>query len=120
MNDMRLIATAMEGSSIAVGHYPATPGDLEAAVVSLAPQLEPTYATKLPLVDGWGGSYRVRSDGVTYRITSHGADRRPDSEHPPHVRANGGTTSYAADLIFDAGSFVQFPDINHAGGFYAN
>lgn len=69
MGDMRTIATALESYSISFNEYPATSNldDLRAL-------LEPEFVRSLPLRDGWGSTFVVRSQPTGYVIQSAGAD----------------------------------------------
>jgi hypothetical protein len=95
--------------------------------VSLGPEvlrsyLEPTYIRKLPTIDGWGNPLqfgvhvapqpRSTPDNEAgalvvwdYAIRSLGSDGLPDSV----VYEMGPRDSFAADIIFGAGTFHVFP-----------
>lgn len=70
MGDMRTVATAIESYQIDHDEYPRI-NDI-GVLVSM---LEPTYVKSLPVTDGWGTPFIVRSDGRDYVIQSAGPDR---------------------------------------------
>lgn len=105
MGDMRTIATANESYSIDNNQYV-----IQAAgdVASSASSLEPTYVKKMPRNDGWNTTFKYESAGTEYTVQSYGKDKAVGGGGT--VELNGGTTSFANDIIFSTGSFVQFPD----------
>ena len=106
MGDMRTIATANESYSIDNNQYvSAANGD----VTSITASIEPTYVKKMPNRDGWGSVFNYASaDATEYTIISYGKNKAVGGGGS--VAANGGTTSFANDIIFSTGSFVQFPE----------
>jgi hypothetical protein len=110
MADIRSVATAAEAYATDVNHYPdARTWD------DLKPVLSPTYIRTLPDKDGWGGDYAwvVSDDKQHYRIVSGGSDLdvSPSSRIiPATTPAPHSTTNLSEDLIYQDGSFVQFPD----------
>jgi hypothetical protein len=108
MADMRSIATALEAFKIDNGACPgATPGEVEVAWNS--EHLQPIYIRTLPLDDAWGRPFLFWSDGESYRIASLGSDGVLDRPYEEIVRGTG-TQLFTADIVFEDGEFVQFPE----------
>ena len=101
MGDMRTIATAVESYSIDNNQYPAG-----TTVTAVAPFIEPTYIKKVPTEDGWNTefSYATDTNRQVYTIESFGKDATDNA------LVNGATTTFAHDIVFSTGSFVDFPD----------
>ncbi|HVG22619.1 MAG TPA: DUF2059 domain-containing protein [Thermoanaerobaculia bacterium] len=112
MSDLRTIATCLEARATDTDEYPQVTFD------ELPPLLEPTYVRKLPRVDPWGTPYAYLADGKHYRVVSAGADRRFEwdsrkldlTEVSPRAME-----SLDADLIFQDGTFAQYPRTASAG-----
>jgi len=104
MGDMRTVATANETYSIDNNAYVVQ----ALGVLAIQTLLEPTYVKKMPRRDGWNGEFRYESAAQEYTIISYGKGAALNDGGS--VATNGGTTSFANDLIFSTGSFVQFPD----------
>lgn len=104
--DIRTIAMAVE--SFAVDHE-AYPDATDLA--ELRKILDPHYVHPFPMSDGWGHAlvFETFEEGG-YRIRSYGKDGLPD-EAP-----GGPTKSYADDIIFEDGQFVQWPEGTDLGG----
>jgi hypothetical protein len=107
MRDLRTIATCLEARATDENAYPTV-----LTIEELRPLLEPTYVRRLPLVDGWGTPYAYVSDGTSYRVVSAGADRRIESASP-HLDGSEAPArpmdNLDADIIFQDGSFRQYP-----------
>ena len=128
MQDMRTVASAWEARAIDTNRYNAagslsvlavctsnvSPGELSGALV-------PTYIKLLPLDDGWGNRWRLRSQhgfGVTtasaeYLIWSAGRDGSNDGSlgfSATSSSPGGATTNFNDDIIFSAGVFLQYPE----------
>ncbi|MDH3627327.1 MAG: type II secretion system protein GspG [Acidobacteriota bacterium] len=95
--DMRTIANAVDVYALDHKQFP-TARDLE----QLRRQIpEPT----LPYTDGWTHPIEFVSDPTGYEIRSYGKDGIRDDGAPL-----GATVSFNADLIFQTGQFVQWPE----------
>jgi general secretion pathway protein G len=109
MADIRSIGTVFEAYAIDNERYPATAGLAE--VQSIADEVEPVYIRTLPLVDGWGNSILIASNGQAYVIVSAGkdgeleADWNAEMEIEPHS-----TSSFTNDIVFGSGQFLIWPE----------
>ena len=112
MGDMRSIATASEAYAIDNDMYPEA-NDLD----DLDGLLSPIYIRELPRADAWGRDYRylVSDDLTSYRIVSAGPDgtfswdsdiRLDDAQLG---RAAQPSTSFNDDLVYQNGTFIQYP-----------
>jgi type II secretory pathway pseudopilin PulG len=123
MSDIRTIATAWESRAIDRKAYsvrrdhpdpvmaphggPILWSDFHAvSAEDLAAALAPTYVKTMPLRDGWGTPFEFWASPNQYRIRSRGADRRVDRTK----LVVGATTSFDCDLIFESGTFLEFPE----------
>ncbi len=111
MEDLRTIATATEAYATDENRYPIV-GSYE----SLGPILSPTYIKTLPQNDAWGTPFLYVSspDGQHYRFVSAGADKRFEAgsdriETLPQDFAGRPVENLDDDIIFQDGTFVQFP-----------
>jgi len=111
MADLRTVATATEAYATDANRYPDVKSYKE-----LQPILSPTYIRKLPEQDAWGTpfSYIASADGRHYRFASAGADMRFDwnaqqIETLPEGFQGRAMESLDDDIIFQDGTFVQFP-----------
>jgi type II secretion system protein G len=116
MADMRSLATAWEARATDMNKYNAAAAlTLPAAAVTpqnLTDNLTPTYIKVLPANDGWGTPYTFASDQAfgngtpsqTYLIRSYGKDGLPDTA------LGGPTTQFDCDIMYQSGSFIQFPE----------
>ena len=69
MFDMRSWKTAFDAYKSDHGQYPSV-NSLEQARLAV----EPLYIKRSPMTDAWGNSYRIESDGKSFRVISAGAD----------------------------------------------
>ncbi len=101
MADMRSLATAVEAYSIDHDLYPQV-----GSLAELIPHVEPTYIRKAPAVDGWGHPivFGATEDGG-YQMFSPGKDGLEDEVWP-----GGGTSDFDADIVFQDGRIVQWPE----------
>jgi general secretion pathway protein G len=106
MADIRSIGTACEQFQIDNNAYPG-PTEGLVPVEWLTPHVVPVYTSRVVATDGWGGPLLYWSDGGSYRILSMGKDGQQD--WLPGLGGGGPTTSFDADVVFENGSFVQFP-----------
>ena len=120
MADVRSVATAWEARAVDMNRYNAAgyslPGN-NIAVDTMYSWLEPTYIKTGPRRDGWSNTYKFYMDqplGVPtstvaanrYALVSAGRNGLFDG-----VAGTGGaTTNFDCDIIYENGSFVQFPD----------
>lgn len=115
MADTRSIATAWEARAVDMNKYNAAGYTLPAAGVTSAvlfQWLEPTYIKTAPSKDGWTNPYAFYMDQTMgldkaanrYAIVSGGRDGTPST------LVGGPTTNFDCDIIYENGSFVQFPD----------
>jgi Type II secretion system (T2SS), protein G len=108
MKDIRSIATACEAFSVDHNRYP----DAK-AIDTLAKLISPIYLRICPQTDGWGHrfEYYVSPDGQNYRIISGGADGHVEpGSRQIGSRMKGATASSSADIVFENGQYVQYPE----------
>ncbi|HET8774628.1 MAG TPA: hypothetical protein VFP80_12570 [Thermoanaerobaculia bacterium] len=117
MADMRSLATALEARATDLNSYAIVPAAVSSTAsdfASMAPAppemieraLKPLYIRKLPRQDGWGNDFEVRVSERSYVIRSRGSDDRFDASS----YTNRITHSFAEDLVFSNGNFVQYPE----------
>ena len=120
MADMRSIATAWEARATDVNRYNAAgvSAGLSKTVTGtqLSGALTPTYIKNLPQKDGWGKDYEFGADqdwangtqtaAQQYGIQSAGRDGVIVAATTP----TGATTNFDCDIVYQNGSFVQYPD----------
>jgi len=112
--DIRAIATALESFAVDNDRYPGPTEGLQ-AIDTLAGDLEPIYARRLPRLDPWGHPFFVWSDDTTYIVVSAGADGVLDDDYasPGEVVENFGgprsTDDEEEDLVFINGAFLLWP-----------
>jgi len=102
MTDMRLIAQAISSYAVDYSYAPRFPS---ATVREILPYLEPTYAKKVPAMDGWKHDYRFWAVGFDYTVACLGRDGVAESSY-----RQGPTTRYNADIVLYNGVFVQWPE----------
>jgi len=107
MADLRTIGTAMESFFIDNNRYPVTDGWQSAE--TLIESLQPAYVRALPLKDGWGHEFHVRSDGESYVLVSAGKDGELDRDWT-ELSDSGATTQFNSDIVFSDGQFVAWPE----------
>jgi hypothetical protein len=100
------IGAACEGFSADTQTYP--PADGWVTVESIAPFLEPLYATELPRQDAWENPILYWSDGRSYRILSTGEDGEIDRDWTG-IDAAGHPVRSGADIAFGDGRFLAAP-----------
>jgi type II secretion system protein G len=104
MADLRSMGTAIEEYSIDNNFYPAAED-----VGTLEGEVSPSYMRKLPERDGWGMAFFVDSDPSEYTLGSCGKGATTCASL--NLNGTGGKTStFADDIIFSNGSFVQWPE----------
>ena len=108
MADMKSLYQAIERYQIDVNYYPISTSMTSIASLGSNMGLEPTYITKAPIRDGWGGPYFYGSDasgsGTDYTILSYGKDRKPSPG------SSGQTNDFDCDIIFQNGVFTAAPE----------
>jgi len=110
--DMRAIGTACEAYAVENDMYP----DVQ-TIEQLVPILEPTYIKNLPQKDAWERNFTFQSwkegedvEGPNqYVIISGGKDGTLDHDSLEDYE-EGTTTSFNNDIVFTAGSFLQYPE----------
>jgi len=100
MADMRSIGTAVEAYSVDVNIYPTA-----VTMAALATVIEPTYIKKAPQQDGWSTNFVVTSANAGYTVKSSGKGGVADGS-----LTGGKTTTFAADIAFIDGQFIQWPE----------
>lgn len=116
MADTRSIATAWEARAVDMNKYNAAGYTLPATLVTSAALyqwLEPTYIKTAPAKDGWTNAYVFYMDKAMgaataanrYAIVSGGREGTTSSTIP-----GGPTTNFDCDIVYENGSFVQYPD----------
>ena len=107
VSDMRVIATALMVYAGDNGKYPEAE-----SIEALRKYLVPTYIGKIPLADGWGNEFLIKSKGSTFLLVAAGADGNFDGSY-----SNNGktwplkrTSDYAEDIIIADGDFRQYPE----------
>jgi general secretion pathway protein G len=101
MADVRLISEGLELYQNDHSQYPLVD---DGTAVGLVEHLE-IYIRSFNTIDGWGEAIRYDSDGGAYTVLSHGANRSPDAPY-----TYGPTSSFDADIVFAAGTFLQWPE----------
>ncbi len=104
MADLRSMGTAIEEYSIDNNFYP-----LAASTAALADQVTPSYIRALPAGDGWGGDFEVDSVPTLYTLASCGKGATGACASAC-AGSCGKTGLFTDDIIFSAGSFVQWPE----------
>ena len=104
MPDLRSMGTAIEEYSIDNNFYP-----VASSTGALSDQVTPSYIRALPANDGWGGGFEVDSDIGLYTLASCGKGQT-GSCASACTASCGKTQLFADDIIFSAGSFVQWPE----------
>jgi type II secretory pathway pseudopilin PulG len=117
MADIRMLGVALESYNADNNEYPkgAAPVDLREALV-------PKYMQSVPAFDGWGHAiqYTCLKDATTpqsdkcvgYVIGSAGKDGRFEHDSLLETLAgqSRGTTNFDCDIVYSAGSFVEYPE----------
>ncbi|MBW3565310.1 MAG: type II secretion system protein GspG [Acidobacteria bacterium] len=117
MADMRSIATATEAWAVDHGRYPAA-----GSVEELALLLSPTYIKGMSHEDRWGNPfhYSVSEDGMHYRVVSSGSDGQlewdSDMISRERVTEQRAMLNWEADIIYENGTFIQYPLESRPGG----
>ena len=109
MADMRSVATAIEAYKIDNDALPAAPTGSFVPVEAILNAVQPIYIRQLPLVDGWGNTFWIWTDGISYRIVSAGRDGILQQDWATTEGA-GATTSFESDIVFGDGQFQQWPE----------
>lgn len=106
MADMRALASSIEAMATDTNAYPDVSFD------ELEKLLSPTYIKTVPRVDAWGTPFAYVANGSRYRFVSAGADRKfeESSQRLGPQRVEGvAQEDPNADIIFEDGSFIQYP-----------
>ncbi len=108
MADMRTIATAWEARATDTNSYSAaglTWPTTSSAVTVIEGWLAPTYIKKVPVYDGWTGTFQIGYTALSYAIESYGADSTNDASDTA-----GPTGNFDCDIIFSEGNFIKYPE----------
>jgi len=97
MAEMRTLATAIE--AYWMDHPDWRPANSVGSPARLAPLLK-----QIPVNDGWGRPFGVFIGGTDYTIWSLGRDGKRDPKW------SGATTSFDNDLVYQNGTFTQYPE----------
>ena len=122
MADTRTAATAWEARATDVNKYNAA-GAISAITLctndvtaNLSGALVPTYIKLLPLKDGWGHSYRFRTDQAWNSTTAQAQNyivwspAKDNAFTATGSSTGGATTNFNDDIVFTNGVFVQYPE----------
>ena len=104
MADLRSMGTAIEEYSIDNNFYP-----VALTVSALEDQVSPSYIRTLPPNDGWGLGFEVASAASLYTLASCGKGETQACASAC-TGSCGATGTFADDIIFSMGSFVQWPE----------
>jgi len=105
MADMRTIGSAVEAYATDHNYYPVQ-ATIDAPIsLAIAQQLQPYYTQVVPMLDGWDRPilYGTLNDGSAYTIRSYGKDGVKNG-------AQGATSGFDCDIVFQAGRFTSWPD----------
>ena len=105
MGDIRTLATAAEAYTVDFGFYPKVAAG---NVTTLNDYLTPTFLRKLPAKDGWNQVLYWVGDtsGKSYTFWSGAKDGNTTIS----VANPGPKTDFNADIVYSAGTFVQWPE----------
>ena len=102
MVELHELATAVSNYATDFPFMPRVgPGNAEI----LIPYLVPTYIRHLSGDDAWRHPIHYEADGLSYTLTSLGADGLADAG-----LTLGPTSRFASDIVLANGVFVQWPD----------
>ena len=104
MADLRSMGTSIEEYSIDQNFYPSA-----TSVAELEASVSPSYMRKLPPRDGWGLAFYVDADPGLYTLGSCGKGETTCGSLAL-IGTGGKTSTFASDIIFSNGSFVQWPE----------
>ena len=123
MADMRSIATAWEARATDLNRYNAAGAitiPTQAVDTQISGALSPTYIKSMPTKDGWGNTYRFRTDlawktGQAQNYVVWSAAKNGDSAGAGGFDASGtstggATTNFNDDIVYSNGQFVQYPE----------
>jgi type II secretion system protein G len=107
MADIRSLATAWEGRATDTNSYTAaglTAPGTTVTIANMKTMVSPTYIKQFPDKDGWNTQWELAANANEYWIRSYGKDKTADSA------AGNATTNFDCDIIYQNGSFVQYPE----------
>jgi general secretion pathway protein G len=108
MADMRAIATSAEAYAVDNNVYPAGGYDeiAKSKATTITAQVTPTYIKQIPEKDGWSTTfyYGTTNNSQQYQVRSLGKDASSNTA------LSGKTQDFNADIVFENGSFVVFPE----------
>jgi general secretion pathway protein G len=117
LSDMKTIAIAWEARARDLNRYNAAGGiegvSIPLSISTLAAGLEPTYAKKIPQLDGWGAKFTclinqdwgASTPADRYVLISGGADHTISAGI-----SDGAFTSFDCDIIYTNGTFLTYPE----------
>ena len=109
MADLRSVGTSVEEYAIDNSFYPNVASEADIAGSALETSVEPIYIRNVPTADGWGWQMRYVSDTTIYTVGSLAKDGSGGGSLT--VSGGGGpTTDFDCDIVFSAGSFIQWPE----------
>jgi len=101
MGDLHTLGSAIQAYQVDFARFPAVSGNAS----QLVGLLTPTYLKTLPEVDGWNRPIQYAGSATGYTLISWAADGAPTTPY-----RFGPTTSFADDIVFVDGQFVQWPE----------
>ena len=104
MADLRSMGTSIEEYSIDNNFYPSA-----SSMAALEAEVTPSYIRALPQNDGWGLAFSIDSAPGLYTVASCGKGETATCT-PVCTGSCGPTGTFADDIIFSNGSFVQWPE----------
>ncbi len=109
MADLRSVGTAVEEYAIDNSFYPNVASEADITGSALETSIEPIYIRNAPTKDGWGWNMRYVSDTTVYTVGSLAKDGSGGGSLT--LTGTGGpTTDFDCDIVFSAGSFIQWPE----------
>jgi general secretion pathway protein G len=109
MADLRSVGTSVEEYAIDNSFYPNVASESDIAGSAMESVVEPIYIRNVPTADGWGWNMRYVSDTTIYTLGSLAKDGSAGGSLT--LTGTGGpTTDFDCDIVFSAGSFIQWPE----------
>jgi general secretion pathway protein G len=109
MADLRSVGTSVEEYAIDNSFYPNVASEADITGSALETAVEPIYIRNVPTEDGWGWNTRYVSDTTIYTLGSLAKDGSSGGNLT--LQGTGGPmTDFDCDIIFSAGSFIQWPE----------
>ncbi len=106
MGDIRTLSTCVEAYATDFSFYPKV---ADGATSVLITYTTPTFLRKLPARDGWNNP--LYWDGTTVgKVYSFWSGARDGNTTMAVLAGGGPKTDFDADIIYNTGSFVQWPE----------